>query len=170
MKNTPAPWYAIWVLTNAEFVVEDALLASGIESYLPSWVAVTQWSDRKKHQRRPLFPGYLFARAGEDGKPHPELLKIAGIIQLLPNNLKPLPVDPGDIANVRLALASGLPVKPCDYTSGDAVRIDSGPLAGVSGIVVRTKLGTRVIVKIEMLRRAVSVECDAQDLVKEIAA
>jgi transcription antitermination factor NusG len=170
MTPTNSTWYAVWVLTNAEFVVEDALLEYGIESYLPSWVEVVQWSDRKKSTRRPLFPGYLFARADENGKPRRELLRIPGVIQVLPNNLQPAPIEGSDIENIRLAIASGLPMKPCDYVTGDAVRIEHGPLTGVTGIVLKTKDATRVIVRIEMLKRAVSVECDSQDLVKEVAA
>jgi transcription antitermination factor NusG len=163
-----ATWYALYVMSNAEFVVEDALRGYGIETFLPTWSEVTQWSDRKKTIHRPLFPGYLFARC-DDG-PRREILRIAGVIEVLPSSLSPAPVDAADIENVRRALASALPLTPCKYVTGDAVLIDSGPLAGVRGIVQRTKDGTRVIVKIEMLKRAVSVEIDFRDLVKESKA
>ena len=158
-------WYAIYVMSNAEFVVEDALRSHGIEMFLPTWIQVTQWIDRKKKVARPLFPGYLFARCTEERRP--EILRIAGVIEILPSSLKPIPVDAADIKNVRRTLESGLPTVPCPYITGDAVLIDSGPLAGVKGIVQRTKDGTRVVVKIEMLQRAVSVEIDSRDLVKE---
>jgi transcription antitermination factor NusG len=158
-------WYAIYVMSNAEFVVEDALRAHGIESFLPTWTEVTAWSDRKKKVERPLFRGYLFARCAPEALQH--IVRIAGVIEILPSSLKPVPVDAADIENVRRVLAAGLPAAPCDYVTGDAVRIDKGPLAGVKGIVQRTKDGTRVIVKIEMLKRAVSVEIESRDLVKE---
>lgn len=157
-------WYAVWVISNAEFVVEDALRGYGIESFLPTWTEVTQWSDRKKTIQRPLFPGYLFARC-DDG-PRREILRIAGVIEVLPSNLSPAPVDPADIENIRRVLASGYPATPCPFVTGDAVAIENGPLAGVKGIVQRSKNGTRVVVKIEMLRRAVSVEIDFKDLTK----
>lgn len=164
-----ARWYAIWVLSNAEFVVEEALRGYGIESFLPTWTEVTQWSDRKKTIHRPLFPGYLFARCDQsetERGPRREILRIAGVIDVLPNSLSPSPVDVADIENIRRVLASGVPAIPCKYITGDAVQIESGPLAGVKGIVQRTKNGTRVVVKIEMLKRAVSVEIDFKDLVK----
>jgi transcription antitermination factor NusG len=162
-------WYALWVMSNAEFVVEEALRGYGIESFLPTWTEVTQWSDRKKTIQRPLFPGYLFARCDQSGNergPRREILRIAGVIEVLPSSLSPMPVDAADIENVRRMLASGVPATPCQYITGDAVLIESGPLAGVKGIVQRTKNGTRVVVKIEMLKRAVSVEIDFRDLVK----
>lgn len=158
-------WYAIWVMSNAEFVVEEALRGYGIEAFLPTWSEVTQWKDRKKTILRPLFPGYLFARC--EDSPRREILRIAGVIEILPSSLNPQPVDAADLENVRRMLAAGLPTAPCAYITGDAVLIDSGPLAGVKGIVQRSKNGTRVVVKIELLRRAVSVEVDYRDLVKE---
>lgn len=164
-ESQTARWYAVYCMSNAEFVVEDTLRGYGIEPFLPTWNEVTYWSDRKKIIRRPLFPGYLFARC-DDG-PRREILRIAGVIEVLPNNFNPQPVDATEIENVRRMLACGLPMKPCDYTTGDAVQIETGPLAGVKGIVQRTKNGTRVVVKIEMLKRAVSVEVDAADLTKE---
>jgi transcriptional antiterminator RfaH len=160
-------WYAIYVMSNAEFTVEDALLAYGIESFLPTWADETTWSDRQKTIMRPLFPGYLFARC--EGAPRDEIFRIAGVLEVLPSKMKPLPVDPADIENIRLALASGLKMKPCDYVSGDEVLIESGSLAGVKGIVLRTKNGERVVVRIEMLHRSVSVELDARDVVKAAA-
>lgn len=158
-------WYALWVMANAEFVVEDALRGHAIPTFLPTWTEVTQWSDRKKTIHRPLFPGYLFACC--DAARLSEIVRIAGVIEILPTKLNPQPVATADIENVRRALASDLPLTPCRYITGDEVLIDSGPLAGVRGIVQRTKDGTRVIVKIEMLKRAVSVEIDFRELVKE---
>jgi transcription termination/antitermination protein NusG len=159
-----ARWYAVWVLSNAEFVVEDALRGHDIQAFLPSWLEVTQWSDRKKTIRRPLFPGYVFARC--EAAALREIPRIAGVIEILPSNLNPAPVDAAEIDNIARALASGRPAVPCQYITGDAVIIDSGPLAGVKGIVQRSKNGVRVVVKIELLQRAVSVEVDARELVK----
>ena len=160
-------WYALWVMSKAEFVVEDALMGQDIECFLPLWSEVVQWSQRQKTILRPLFPGYLFARLAD--AQIPQIVQIAGVIKVLPENLKPQPVDAAEIENVRRLLAAGLPMKVCDYVQGDAVLIDSGPLAGVKGIVQRTRNGTRVVVKIEILRRAVRVEIDADELVKEAA-
>src|ERR1019366_1165866 len=41
LLRTPRPssWYALHVLANAEFVVEEALIGYGIEACLPTWSA-----------------------------------------------------------------------------------------------------------------------------------
>lgn len=169
-RLAPSSWYALWVMSHAEFVVEDALTGYGIETFLPTYTETTQWSDRKKTIIRPLFPGYLFARceAGPDGKPQPrrEILRVAGLIEVLPTSLNPQPVDSELIDNVRRALATRLPATPCAYATGDEVEIDRGPMAGVKGIVQRTKQGTRVIIRVEMLHQAISVEVAAADVLK----
>jgi transcription antitermination factor NusG len=158
-------WYALHVLAHAEFVVENALIGYGIETFLPTWSEQSVWSDREKTIIRPLFPGYLFANC-EGNAPRREILRIAGIITVLPNNLNPQPVDREQIENVRRALATRLPVRRCEYQTGDEVLIDKGPLAGVKGIVQRTKRGTEVIIRIEMLQRSVCVHVDAADVLK----
>jgi transcription antitermination factor NusG len=169
-RSAQSSWFAVWVFAHAEFVVEEALIGYGIETFLPTWAETTQWSDRKKTIIRPLFPGYLFVRCADsaDGRREPrrEILRVAGVIEVLPTNLNPQPVDGEQIENIRRALASRQPTAPCPYVPGDEIVIDRGPLTGVKGIVQRTKQGTRVIVRVEMLHRAISVEVAASDVLK----
>lgn len=168
LLNAPRPssWYALHVLANAEFVVEEALdRAHGIEVFLPTWAERTEWSDRQKTTIRPLFPGYLFVNC-DIAFCQSHLSRIPGIIKVLPTSLNPQPVDAEQIENVRRALATRLPATPCPYITGDVVLIDKGPLAGVKGIVQRTKRGTEVIIRVELLRGCVSVHVDAADVLK----
>src|ERR1700747_2452046 len=72
-------WYALWTMSRAEFVVESAIESLGIESFLPTWTEIVQWSDRKKEVTRPLFPGYLFARCADSRVP--EIVTIAGVVK-----------------------------------------------------------------------------------------
>jgi transcription antitermination factor NusG len=45
--------------------------------------------------------------------------------------------------------------------SGDWVRVKSGPLEGVEGILVRKKNAYRLVLSVEMLGKAAAVEVDA---------
>ena len=58
-------WVVVWTESRAEKQVESRLAASGIEAWLPKFVARRRWSDRWRDVVLPLFPGYLFARGGE---------------------------------------------------------------------------------------------------------
>lgn len=168
-----APWHALAVHCNAEFVVSESLAAREIEHYLPTYYQVSRWSDREKTIIRPLFPGYLFVRV-PDRDTLNQLLMVAGVVRLLPSWNDPAPISDAEIANVCVMLASMKEPMIYPYVEGDEVVVESGPLAGVRGIVVRVKtaLGTqaRLVVRVELLKRAVSVEIDADTVTRKAAA
>jgi transcription antitermination factor NusG len=167
-KREPG-WYALRVASNREFRVWDWLGERGFEGFVPTVAEETRWSDRRKVIDRPLFPGYIFVRRAE-GARLDELLRIPGIVQALPTNLAPELVDEYEIANLRMALAvaraTGRPAAECPYVACELVTIERGPLAGIQGVVTRTRGAARVAVRIEILRRSVSVEVDVADLEK----
>jgi len=155
-------WFALQVRPDRERQVTQRLNGLGLESYLPTYEDTLRWSDRTKRVTRPLFAGYVFVRL--DRARIPDVLQVPFIYQLLPTNLNPTPIPDHELASLRLAIASGLPAAPCVLAAGAEVTIGSGPLAGVSGVVVQAAGQTRVVVGIEMLGRAVSVAIDAADL------
>jgi transcription antitermination factor NusG len=62
-------------------------------------------------------------------------------------------------------LATQLRVEPHPYlTVGRRVRVKSGPLAGVEGILIRKKNAYRVVLSLDLIQRSASVEVDASDL------
>lgn len=155
-------WYAVRVKPNHEFRVERGLSDLGIENYLPFYVESVKWSDRVKRVNRLLFPGYVFVRMTV--AEIPSLLAVVGVLGVLPNNITPVAIDETQIAAIGTILASNLPVAACEYHAGDLVRIGSGSLRGLEGVVVRTARSTRLIVSVEILRRAVAVEIDPSAL------
>jgi transcription antitermination factor NusG len=159
-----AQWYALRTRSRFERTVRDAVEARNLAAYLPLYQTVTRWSDRTKTTERPLFPGYVFVCA-EPGA-LADLLQIAGVVSILPSSLRPAPIPDAQIEAVKRVLAMDERVLPCAYVAGQEVTIHSGPLAGVAGVVVRTEDAIRIIVRIQMLNRAVSVAVDAGDLEK----
>jgi transcription antitermination factor NusG len=164
----PAPhrsWYALRLKSNREFAVRAALEGYSIETFLPTWWETVQWSDRTKTTERVLFPGYVFVRMS-DGPEFYRALMTRGVVQILPNYYNPEPIDAGEIESVRRVVESKANIVPCLFTAGERVTIDSGSLAGVTGVIVRTRGAMRVVVSIEILRRSVSVELDADTLIR----
>ena len=47
---------------------------------------------------------------------------------------------------------------------GQKVRIKSGPLANMTGFLVRQSGGLRVVITVEMIQQAAAVEVDANDV------
>jgi len=151
------PWYALHVRSQYERKVREALARQGTEAYLPVYTERSRWSDRTKTIERPLFPGYLFARA--DWGNRAAILGLAGVVRIVGA------VSEAELDQVRQVVDSGLPVAPCSYlTAGQKVKVIDGALAGVEGVVSRMKGRLRVIVSIELLRRSVAVELDTEAL------
>lgn len=115
---------------------------------------------------RPLFAGYLFARL-ETLDELRDALGLAEVFDVLPSRGNPQGIPDGEIDNVRRAADAAVAIEPCAYVAGEVVTVDAGPLAGVRGVVRRTTGATRIVIAIEILRRAVSVEIDAKDLKKK---
>ena len=159
-SSTSPPWLAARVRSAYAWKVRASLRDAGIEEFLPTYTEEVRWSDRTKTVERALFPGYIFLRVMDVSA----ALRIAGIVQILASNLKPTPIPSDQIDAVRLVCLSAENVLPCAHVVGESVTVATGPLAGVTGTVKRVKGGLRLIVAIELLGRAISVEIDAADV------
>ena len=163
--ETVAPWYAIWTRSRAEKVVFDQLLRKDIEAFLPTIRRVSRWKDRKKELDWPLFPGYCFARF--DPRTSLAVLKCVGVAQIIMADGRPAPIDAGEIDAIRRLVTTELKMDPCPLIKeGDLVEVIHGPLKGVVGRLLRKKSGTRLMLAITMINRAVEVELDAADVRK----
>jgi transcription antitermination factor NusG len=76
----------------------------------------------------------------------------------------PEAIADAELDALRLLTRAGRGISVHHYTVGQSVRIGSGPLAGVSGIIVWVKNQARVVVSIQMLQQAISAEVDADAL------
>jgi transcription antitermination factor NusG len=157
------PWYAVQVQASRESRVAGRLASDGVETYWPSTEVKLKKhvaKDAPQTTRRSLFPGYLFVRSTDRrlilAAPH--VLRIVGFGE------HPVEIPASQIESVRI-LETTPTVEPCAYfTEGMPIRVRSGALAGAEGYVLRTKKGSRLVVSVNMLCRAVSAEVDAESL------
>ena len=62
---------------------------------------------------------------------------------------------------MRRMVESSMRVEPHPFLKcGDRVRIKSGPLEGIRGILLRKKSAYRLVLSVEMLEKSVAVEVD----------
>lgn len=154
------PWFAVQVRTRREASAADYLAGKGYQWFLPLYKSRKPWSDRIKEFDTPLFPGYLFCRFNpQDRLP---ILTTPGVIQVVGYNRVPVPVDEQEIAAIQMLVASGIPNQPWPFLSvGDKVRIESGPLRGLEGILTSLKGNHRLVLSVTLLQRSVAVEIDS---------
>lgn len=155
-------WYALQVQTTRENSALDSLQRLSIETFLPTYKTYRRWSHRPAVViERPLFPGYLFSRF-ETWNRRPIMLT-PHVLRILGTQDGPIPIPDIEIETIQTMVASSLPLAPFPYlNAGERVLIERGPLTGLEGIVVRMRNSVRVVVTVEILRRAVAVEVDRE--------
>lgn len=154
------PWFALQVRARHEIGVADHLRSKGYERFLPLHKIRKRWSDRVKQADSPLFPGYLFCRFNPQNRL--PILKTPGVTQIVGYNHVPVAVDETEIQAIRALVASELPNQPCPFIQvGHRVRIESGPLRGIEGILTELKGTRKLVLSITLLQRSVSVEIDS---------
>ena len=161
-----ARWFAVWTRSRHERAVYDQLDERGIDAFLPTITRWSRWKDRRKQVAWPLFPGYCFVRID----PHARMtvLKCTGVVSIVGFNGEPAPVPDEEIDAVRRLVESTLPYDPCPLLkTGMPVEVVHGPLKGVVGRLARKGTHARLVLAVDLIGRAVSVQVDAAD-VKEL--
>lgn len=154
-------WYACRTRARAEKKVDRLLTAAGMTSYLPLVERTRQWSDRSKQVAFPLFPGYVFARFSLSSMS--EIVRTPNLIEVVRVNGSPTPIREAVIESIRAlvqgAQAIGEEPTTHDYlVRGQEVRVVQGPFEGLRGILTEVRGRTRIVVRLEAIRQAVSVE------------
>jgi transcription antitermination factor NusG len=73
-----------------------------------------------------------------------------------------------ELEQIEQALRAGAPLAPHKYIrTGQVCRVIAGPLADLQGIIVKAKNATRLVLQIDMLGQAASVEIDA-DMIEPV--
>ena len=162
MHQGPA-WYAIWTRSRHEQVVREQLQRKGIEAFLPTITKWSRWKDRKKQIEWPLFPGYCFVRF--DGADRLPVLKCSGVVNIVSFDGDIVPIPEHEIDSIRRLIESDLQFDPCPLIrEGMVVEVTHGPLKGVVGRLIRKGAHARLILSVDLIGQAVSVEVDASDV------
>ncbi len=153
-------WYALRTQHQHEKAAADSLSNKRIETFLPLYQTVRQWNDRKKRLSLPLFPGYIFIRAGL--RRFRDVVTTPGIWGFVQIGNHAAVIPEAEIEVVRRIVNGPLQAEPHPFLKcGDWVRVKSGPLTDIQGILVCKKNQFRLVLSVEMLGKSVSVEVEA---------
>jgi transcription antitermination factor NusG len=131
---------------------------------LPLYRTQRRWRDGSKVMLDlPLFPGYIFVRFNRADRIR--ILEVPGVLWVVgKSGSQPTPLPEFEIETLRVAL-DPLRVEPfATLATGQRVRIRSGALEGLEGIVVRRKNTFRVVITLELIRQSIAVEVNLSDL------
>jgi transcription antitermination factor NusG len=157
-------WYAAYTCANHEKSVAAQLEVRAVEHFVPLYNSVRRWRDRRVRLAMPLFPGYVFLRLALREKLR--VLEIPSLVHLVGFDGQPAALSDEEIEALRQGLTERLNVQPHPYlTVGRRVRVVSGPLTGLEGIILRKKNHLRFVISLNLIMRSVSVELDDADIV-----
>ncbi len=160
MKNQNPQWYALYLRSRFEKRVDEALKEKEVDVFLPLIQEVHIWSDRKKKVEEPLFRGYIFVKTDFHNKE--TILQTDGVVKFVGIREHPSPIPENQIDWLRRIIGEPTKVKRENYFDiGERVRVISGPLLGVEGIVLRHQTETRVVISLTAIAQSVSIQVPA---------
>ncbi len=162
----PTPWFAIYTRSRHEKLVAQQLEGKQIPTFLPLHREVHRWQDRYQQVDMPLFRGYVFAQFERLSPARFTVLRTNGVVRIVRFGLEDTPVPAEQIEALRRVLESRALVHSHRYLQvGQRVKVISGALAGVEGILARVKKRDRLVIAVEPIRQAVAVELSGYEVV-----
>ena len=148
-------WWVVHTKSRNEKALAHDLIRRNISYFLPMTWNVRRKSRRTIRSLLPLFGGYLFFCGRENDRI--ELLRTDRVANLI--EVKDQQKLLMELRQIEQALQAGVPVTPHKYLKeGQKCRVIAGPLMGLEGVVARTRGATRLVLQVDMLGQAASVE------------
>jgi transcription antitermination factor NusG len=163
VSESALQWFAAYTTPRHEKHVGEVLAERNIEYFLPLYRTVRQWKKSSPVLLElPLFPCYLFVRINRAARG--TVLSLPGVVSIVGSAREPWPLPQLEVEALRIGARLGK-AQPHSYLKvGERVRIKSGLMAGVEGILVRKKNEFRFVLTLEAIMRSVAVEVDASEL------
>lgn len=166
ISSSLSPWFAIYTRSRHEKLVAEQLAQKKIPAFLPLKIEVHRWQDRYKKVEMPLFRGYVFAQYEQESPARTSILRTTGVVRIVGFGQQDAAIPGEQIENLRRLLETRQLVHRHRYLQiGERVKVISGALAGLEGILVRVKKQDRLVIAIEPIRQAVAVELSGYEVV-----
>lgn len=154
-------WYALLTRARHEKVVAQRLRESGITSFLPVVSELRKWSDRKKLVELPLFSCYVFAKLRPTNEGRLKALRIDGVYSLVGTRGEGTAIPDEQMDAIRRIAEERVVWQAHPFLKiGQRVRIRSGALDGLEGILVSRSGESALVVSVDAIQRSLSVRID----------
>lgn len=150
-------WFLLHTRSRQEKVLAADLTAMGVGCFLPTMRQLRTYGRRRVEVEMPMFPGYVFLRGSRDEAFEADRTKRVAHIISVSNQAQ---LD-WELHNIFETLSRDVIIDPYPYlTRGRRVEVRSGPMRGVQGLVEDRVRPDRLLLQVDMLGRAMSVEID----------
>jgi transcription antitermination factor NusG len=166
--NTAQPWFALQTRPRHEKKIDSLLRQKGYECLTPTYRQKRKWSDRTVEIDLPLFPTYIFCRLSSSvlGK----AISTSGVVRIVGFNGSPAEIAVEEIEALQLLTQSNLLREPWRYLcNGTLILVETGPLAGVKG-VMSTKDDNKkgLVISVALLQRSVAIQLDEDTVISVV--
>jgi transcription antitermination factor NusG len=160
-----AQWYAVQTRSRAEKMVAGRIQEQGLETFLPLVTEMHRWSDRKKLVELPLFRCYVFVKLVPSGEQRLKVCRVDGVFQIVGVRGEGTPIPEEQIEAVRVLTTQKLTWAEHPFLKiGQRVRIRSGALSGVEGILLARNGDRTLVVSVDAIQRSLAVRIEGYDI------
>jgi transcription antitermination factor NusG len=158
-------WYGLQTRPRHEKIVAQRLEERGVTTFLPLVTETHRWSDRKKSVQMPLFSCYVFARFIPNRAERLRVLRVDGVFNLVGSRGEGAPIPDEQICAVRNVVEGQLPWFTHPFLkTGQRVRIRSGALDGLEGILVSRNGDRTLVISVDAIQRSLSVRVEGYEV------
>uniref|UniRef100_Q3AU98 Transcription antitermination protein nusG n=1 Tax=Chlorobium chlorochromatii (strain CaD3) TaxID=340177 RepID=Q3AU98_CHLCH len=155
---TPQNWYAVYVRSRYEKKVYQALLEREVNSFLPLYETIRQWSDRKKKVSEPLFRGYVFVNIAMQQESI-KVLDTEGVVKFIGIGRKPSVIAEREIEWLKKLVREPEAISRtvASLPAGQKVRVIAGPFKDMEGVVVKEGRESQIVIYFDSIMQGVEV-------------
>jgi len=158
-------WYGLQTRPRHEKIVAHRLEERGVTAFLPLVSEEHRWSDRKKTVQVPLFSCYVFAKFTPNRLDRLRVLRVDGVFGLVGAKGEGTPIPDDQIAAVRRLVETQLPWSTHPFLKiGQRVRIRSGVLDGLEGILVSRNGDRSLVISVDAIQRSLAVRVEGYEV------
>jgi transcriptional antiterminator RfaH len=150
-------WHVLHTRSRQEKALAKILTGRGVAHFLPLLDRQTYHGQRKVTVNAPIFPGYMFLWGSNDEAYDADRTgKVANLILVTEQERLEW-----ELENLYRALAGKAPLDPTPaLRKGVRVVVKAGPFKGLEGVVSNRLGDNRLVLQVEMLGSAVSLEIE----------
>lgn len=158
-------WYAVQTRARHERVVMQRFQDKGLTAFLPVVTEKRRWSDRWKEVELPLFSCYVFVKIMATNEDRLRVLCTDSVFDFVGATRQGTPIPDEQIEAVQTIVTERMNWETFPFLKiGQRVRIRSGSLTGVEGILVSRNGKRSVVVSVDAIQRSLAVRVEGYEI------
>ena len=163
-------WYVIHTLTGQENKVKAAIekmaQSADLSEYfgrilVPMEEEIKSTGGKRRVVKKKLFPGYVLVQMVLNDRTTHLVRETSGVTAFVGSGTRPVPLRPEEVDNVLKTLGEEAAVPKLAFDVGEAVLVNDGPFADMSGKIVAVDAHReKLTVQISIFGRDTPVELD----------